>query len=108
MGGQRYTVSSTDTLSAIGAKFGVDWMVIANANGITGPSYTVRPGQTITIPASSGGASGLRTHTVSATDILSDIALAYGISWLRIAEANGIAGPNYVVRPGQVLTIPNP
>lgn len=46
-----YTVTAADTLSAIGVRFGVDWMRIAEANGIAGPNYLVRSGQTLTIPA---------------------------------------------------------
>ncbi len=65
----------------------------------------MRPGQVLTIPA---GGKGVQTHTVSATDTLSAIGARYGISWLQIAAMNGITGPNYEVRPGQVLTIPNP
>ncbi|MCA9937285.1 MAG: LysM peptidoglycan-binding domain-containing protein, partial [Anaerolineales bacterium] len=33
------------------------------------------------------------------------IGLAYGISWVQIAEANGIVNPNQIV-VGQVLKIP--
>ncbi len=104
-GTQRYTVTAADTLSDIALRFGVDWMAIANANGITGPNYFVRPGQVLTIPA---GGKGTRTHTVSGTETLSEIGALYGVSWPQIAAINGISGPNYFVRPGQVLTIPNP
>ena len=84
----------------------------------------MRPGQVLTIPsggsapapapvpvpasASPSAPAGSQplTYTVTATDILSEIGVRFGVSWLRIAEANDIAGPNYFVRPGQVLTIP--
>jgi len=29
-----------------------------------------------------------------------------GVPWLQIAQANGIAGPDYIVQVGQVLIIP--
>ena len=65
----------------------------------------VRPGQVLIIPA---GGKGVRTYTVGGTDTLSDIGARFGVSWLTIASVNGIAGSNYYVRPGQVLTIPSP
>ncbi len=48
---QSYTVLPGDTLSGIGVKVGVDWQVIAVANNIAGPTYAVRDGQVLTIPA---------------------------------------------------------
>ena len=46
------------------------------------------------------------TYTVQPGDSLSVIGLQFGIPWQQIAEANGIAGPDYVIVPGQVLIIP--
>lgn len=45
---------------------------------------------------------------MTATDTLSEIGVRCDVDWLRIAEANRIAGPAYSVRAGQVLTIPAP
>ena len=121
-----HIVRSTDTLSSIGALYGVNWLDIAGANGISGPLYIVRSGQVLTIPqpgattptspptppaaptapTSAPPASGTRTHTVTSTDTLSGIGALYGVDWLQIAAANGIAGPDYFIRSGQVLTIP--
>jgi LysM repeat protein len=75
---------------------------LAAANGIAGPNYVVRSGQTLTIP----GGSGATTYVVSSSDTLSSIGAAFDIDWMRLAEANGIEGPRYFVRPGQTLTIP--
>ena len=94
-----YVASAADTLSTIGTKFGVDWLAIAAANGIAGPTYVVRPGQPLVIP-------GVRSYAVSGADTLSDIGARFGVDWLAIANANGINGPAYDVRPGQVLLIP--
>ena len=44
-----YTVKQGDNLSTIGAKFGVDWKVIAKNNNIKGPKYTIYPGQKLVI-----------------------------------------------------------
>lgn len=48
-GSQTYTVKSGDTLSAIGAKYGVSYMDIAKASGIDNPDL-IFPGQVLTIP----------------------------------------------------------
>lgn len=113
-----YVVTATDTLSAIGERFGVPWEQIAAANGIAGPAYVVRAGQVLTIPGTSptpatssipsapSSAAGARTHIVTATDTLSEIGALFDVPWQQIAAANGIAGPAYILRPGQVLTIP--
>ena len=53
------------------------------------------------------GSRSSRTYTVSGTDTLSEIGSRFGVSWMDIATLNGITGPNYVVRPGQSLRIPN-
>jgi|SRR5688572_3946685 len=44
-----YTVKSGDTLSEIGARYGVSYMDIANASGIENPDL-IFPGQVLTIP----------------------------------------------------------
>lgn len=50
------------------------------------------------------GASSQQTYTVQSGDTLSGIAAAYGTSWQRLADINGISNPN-LIYPGQVLTI---
>ena len=47
---ETYTVVDGDTLSAIGEKYGVDYMKIAEANGIDDPDL-IFPGQELRIPA---------------------------------------------------------
>lgn len=101
-----YTVKAGDTLSAIGAIYGVDYMAIAAANGIADPNV-IHPGQVLSIPnagaPASGGSSG--TYTVQSGDCLSAIGEKLGVDWTAIASANGIGSP-YTIYPGQVLTIP--
>ncbi|MEW5738304.1 MAG: phage tail tip lysozyme [Myxococcota bacterium] len=48
-GGARYTVRPGDTLSAIGARFGVSYQSIARANGIANPNL-IYSGQQLVIP----------------------------------------------------------
>lgn len=67
------------------------------------PAPTVAPTATLaptTVPPGGG------TYTVQPGDSLSLIGLQLSIPWQLIAEANGIAGPDYVIVPGQVLIIP--
>lgn len=52
-GGTRYTVRPGDTLSAIGARFGVSYMSIARANNIANPNL-IRVGQQLVIPGRNG------------------------------------------------------
>lgn len=52
-GGSRYTVRPGDTLSAIGARFGVSYQAIARANGIANPNL-IYSGQQLVIPGGNG------------------------------------------------------
>lgn len=47
------------------------------------------------------------TYTVVSGDNLSKIGAKYGVAWQDIARVNGIAGPKYIIYPGQKLVIPN-
>ena len=46
------------------------------------------------------------TVTVQPGETLIFIGLIVGIDWMEIAALNGISGPDYIIRPGQVLTLP--
>lgn len=111
--GTRYTVRPGDTLSGIGARFGVSYQAIAQANGIANPNL-IYAGQTLVIPGrgqtpaptpAPTPSTGTR-YTVQPGDTLSAIGARFGVSYQAIAQANGIANPNRIY-PGQVLTIPN-
>ena len=97
---QTYTVRSGDTLSGIAARYGTSWQHLAELNGLADPNL-IYPGQVLAV---GGGAPAARTYTVRPGDTLSGIAAAYGTSWQRLAEINGIGNPN-VIYPGQVLAI---
>lgn len=47
-----------------------------------------------------------KTYTVQKGEYLSLIGQKVGVSWQTIAAINGIKAPNYVIYPGQVLTLP--
>lgn len=97
---QTYTVQPGDTLSGIAAAYGTTWQRLAEINGLSNPNI-IYPGQVLAVD---GGAHAAQTYTVQSGDTLSGIASAYGTSWQRLADINGIADPN-LIYPGQVLTI---
>lgn len=106
-----YVVKSGDTLSGIGAKYGVEWKKIAEVNGIPGPKYIIYPGQRLVIPTggskpSSSSTASYKTYKVQAGDTLSGIGAKYGVPWKSIAELNGIKSP-YTIYVGQTIKIPN-
>lgn len=100
-----YRVVSGDTLSGIGAKTGVAWKSIADANGIASP-YIIYSGQVLNL----GGAtpspqSAPAAYTVVAGDNLSRIGEKTVRNWKDIADLNGIKPP-YTIYPNQVLRLP--
>jgi LysM repeat protein len=99
----QYSVRSGDTLSSIGAKFGISYEAIAAANGISNPN-NVDVGQVLVIPAGASAALTDETYTVGSGDTLSIIGVKEGINWLKIAELNNLVAP-YVIYPGQVLKL---
>jgi LysM repeat protein len=115
----QYTIQPGDTLSAIGARFGVDAIQIIEANNLLDPN-NLQVGSTILIPgfqpaeeqvAETEGATGEQTtgesviHVVQANEGLFDIATQYGVTPDAIAEANNLANRN-LLRVGQELIIP--
>jgi len=109
-----HTVAAGENLYQIGLKYGVSWVTLADVNNLSNPNR-ITVGQTLQIP---GGGSEANvspeatpspltetTYTVKAGDNLFRVGLAYGISWVQIAEANGIVNPNQIV-VGDVLKIP--
>ncbi len=99
---QTYTVQSGDTLSGIAAQYGTTWQHLAELNGLADPNV-IYPGQTLVIDRSAP-APAQQTYTVQSGDTLGGIASAYGTSWQRLADINGLGNPD-MIYPGQVLTI---
>jgi len=113
----QYVVQAGDSLGAIASRHGTSVSVLAEMNGIANPNL-IQVGQVLRLPgggsgthpvASSplpprpGAASGV--HTVVAGDTLLGIALRYNRSLSQVAGANNLRPP-YLIRIGQVLTIP--
>jgi LysM repeat protein len=107
-GATTYTVQRGDTLYSIARRYGTTVEAIAAANGIANPSR-IRVGQTLRITGGTGSPapvpSGGTTYVVQRGDNLFRIALRYGISYVYLAQYNGIADPSRIY-VGQVLKIP--
>ena len=114
---QTHTVAPGENLYRIGLQYGVSWITLAEHNGLQNPS-DIKVGQVLKIPPADGsGVSAApnpeptpsplteTTYVVQPGDNLFRIGLKFGMSWVPIAEANGIVNPNHIV-VGQVLKIP--
>lgn len=107
-----YVVRTGDTLSGIGARFGVAYQAIMRANNLAGT--LIYPGQRLAIPVSSGAAgvtvgsaagSG-GSYVVRPGDSLWAIAHRYNLSVDALKQANGLVSA--VIITGQTLLIPPP
>lgn len=123
-----YTVVAGDTLIGIGVRFGVDWPLIAAANGLTEGSL-LQIGQVLRIPGANTAApsaaevtqivarqedataiipaGSYKSYFVQPGDTLSGIAARFGVSWRDLARANGL-GEETMLQVGVVLRIPLP
>ncbi|MGD2143094.1 MAG: LysM peptidoglycan-binding domain-containing protein [Anaerolineae bacterium] len=105
-----HVVQPGENLFGVAVRYGTTVQAIIEANGIANPQV-IYVGQELVIP--SGGAqpsqpqpsTGGTTYVVQPGDNLFRIALRYDMSYLRLAEYNGIANPSNVY-VGQVLEIP--
>ncbi len=124
-GGSTYTIQTGDTLLSIGLRYGVEWPVIATANGLSEFSL-LQIGQTIRLPgvddveaaaqtvAASAkqeeavvrpGEEFVRRYTVQPGDTLVGIASIYGLSWEEVARENGLREFS-VISVGTEIRIP--
>lgn len=108
-----HTVAAGENLYRIGLKYGISWVAIANANNLANPNI-LTVGQVLNLPGASsptpdpGPTPSPQTETtyvVQAGDNLFRIGLKFGISWVQIAEANGLVNPN-LITVGDELKIP--
>jgi LysM repeat protein len=101
-----YVVQRGDTLYSIARRYGTTVQAIAARNGIANPSL-ISVGQKLTIPASgsSSPSAGEQTYVVKRGDNLFRIALRYNMSYVDLAQYNGIADPSRIY-VGQVIRIP--
>lgn len=105
-----HIVQRGENLFRIGQQYGVSWVAIAQYNGLTDPN-AIQAGQTIRIPPpgepqpTPTPPGPITLYVVQPGDNLYRIGLRFGISWVQIAEANGLDNPNQVYA-GQTLKIP--
>lgn len=115
-----YTVRSGDSLSAIAAKFGIDWHTLyANNRSVVSNPNVINVGQQLSVsgsaapktaaaaaPAATTTASTKGGYTVKSGDSLFKIAAAHGTSWEAIYAANrsSISDPN-LINVGQQLSL---
>ncbi|HEY7023968.1 MAG TPA: LysM peptidoglycan-binding domain-containing protein [Candidatus Limnocylindrales bacterium] len=103
--GGTYVVQPGDALSLIGEKFGIPWQLIAEANGIQPPNYTIQPGETLIIPALPQPSGGGQVYVVVAGDSITKIANKFGIDPTTLADFNNIVQWDNI-QVGQILQIP--
>ncbi len=108
-----HTVAAGENLYRIGLKYGISWVALASYNNLPNANR-IYVGQVLrlTPPDGSGGVTPPTpspatetTYIVQQGDNLFRIGLKYGISWVQIAEANGLVNPN-IIKVGDTLKIP--
>ena len=134
-GGLDYVVQSGDTLSLISLRYGLDWEVVAQVNGITN-TEVIEVGQVIRLPGvddtaaaaaaplastavttgtaaqaagttagTTTGATGGTSYTVVAGDTLFGIALRANVTLQELAAANNMQEDDLLLI-GQTLVVP--
>lgn len=116
-----HVVASGQRLGSIAKRYGVSIAEVCEANGISRRD-PIRPGQRLVIPVPGQRArptsstatqpeaaqnSGMTLHRVERGHLLGSIANRYGVSIDAICRENRIQRSS-ILRPGQVLRIPNP
>jgi len=103
-----HVVQRGENLFRIAQRYGTTVAAVASANGIANPAL-IYVGQVLTISSSGAQPSpqptGETTYVVQPGDNLFRIALRYNISYLYLAQYNGIANPSRI-HVGQILRIP--
>lgn len=113
--GRAVSVRAGDTLYGLARQHGTTPQALAAANNLQAP-YTLRLGQSLTLPGggASAGASVQRTGSSYVTanqiqvrdgDTLYSVARQYNISPMALASANQLRVP-YNLQPGQTLVVP--
>ena len=107
---QVHIVQPGENLYRIGLLYNISWVRLAEFNGLTNANY-IQAGQALRIPSAAQPSQpeeappATTNYVVLPGDNLYRIGLKFNISWVEIAEANGIVNPNQIYA-GQVLKIP--
>ncbi len=98
-----YTVKPGDTLYGISNQYGVSVVDLANLNNVT--ASTLRVGQVLTIPTTSGtNPDNMFMYTVKKGDSLYSIASKYNTTVNELINLNNLKSTNLSI--GQILRIP--
>ena len=111
-----HIVAAGENLFRIGLKYNLSWVDIANENNLANP-HILSVGQELKLPGATTGAPAPSpeptpspqtetTYIVKPGDTLYRIGLQYGISWVQIAEANGLVNNPNLIDVGSELKIP--
>ncbi|KAA3663807.1 MAG: LysM peptidoglycan-binding domain-containing protein [Chloroflexi bacterium] len=108
-----HTVAAGENLYRIGLKYKVSWVALAQYNNLPNANRIyvgqilklAPPGDTGGEPTPTPSPATETTYIVQPGDNLFRIGLKYGISWVQIAEANGLVNPN-IIKVGDTLKIP--
>jgi LysM repeat protein len=111
-GERTHVVQPGENLFRIGLQYGISWVALAQYNNLTDPN-DVRAGEVLRIPPSgvplptptAPPTGGITFYVVQPGDNLYRIGQKFGVSWVQIAEANGLVNPNQII-VGQTLKIP--
>ena len=100
-----YVVQRGDYLTLIANRFGVDWQVLAQLNGLYFP-FTLYTGQVLHLPVTNivQTPSSEEFYVVQPGDYLASVAAQFSMDWTTLALLNGIGYP-YVIYTGQVLRL---
>ncbi len=96
--GRTITVEPGESIYTIAKRYNVQSRDLISLNRLK-PPYRLEAGQSLHLP-------GGRTYTVRPGDSLSEIAQRFRLDTTQLARANQITGPSYLIRVGQVLTLP--
>jgi LysM repeat protein len=107
-----HVVQPGENLYRIGLQYGISWLALANHNNLPNAN-AIYAGQELRIPAESGAGAPTptpppaaeTTYVVQAGDTLYRIGQLFDMSWVTIAQANGLVNPNHIF-VGQQLKIP--
>ena len=103
-----HVVRRGENMFRIALRYGTTVQAIASANGIANPAL-IYVGQSLVIPTSGSQPTqppaGGTTYVVQRGDNLYRIALRYNLSYVYLAQYNGIANPSRIY-VGQTLRIP--
>jgi len=102
-----HKVKKGENLSYLAEKHGVSVSAIMEANGLSN-KHRIKAGEYLLIPSGRPGKSTteeITLYTVKKGDTISDLAMKFRTSPLRIKKINGLRNVHYI-KPGQKLKIP--